>query len=184
MINLTDNAKTHLNNYLQQVRTCLKDCSSIDADEVEQNIKEHIEGELQDSSEPISYDALDAVLKRLGSPQQWVPGATRWFSRLLSRWKRSEQSSCIQRANSLTISDPDRSIAARLWRKNFLLRLSALAVMGVIDSFSRFLVLLMMASFRNIFSTSLFLISQSVEKRHFTSTRGSFHYLASKRVIA
>ncbi len=86
MINLTDNARTHLNNYLQQARTCLKDCSSIDADEVEQNIKEHIEGELQDSSEPISYDALDAVLKKLGSPQQWVPEEEiAWWRKIILR---------------------------------------------------------------------------------------------------
>ena len=70
MINLTDNAKEHLDSYLQQVRGCLKDCSSVDADEVEQNIKEHIDCELQDSSEPISYDVLDDVLNKLGSPQR------------------------------------------------------------------------------------------------------------------
>ena len=73
MINLTDNAKKHLDNYLQQVRTCLKDCPTVDADEVEQNIKEHIESELQGSTEPVSFDTLDDVLKRLGSPQQWLP---------------------------------------------------------------------------------------------------------------
>ena len=62
MINLTDNAKKHLDNYLQQVRTCLKDCPTVDADEVEQNIKEHIESELQGSLEPVSFDALDDIL--------------------------------------------------------------------------------------------------------------------------
>jgi hypothetical protein len=86
MINLTDNAKEHLDSYLQQVRTCLKVCSSIDADEVEQNIKEHIESELQDSSEPISYDVLDAVLKKLGSPQQWVPEEEiAWWRKIILR---------------------------------------------------------------------------------------------------
>ena len=56
--------------------------------------------------------------------------------------------------------------------------------MGAINSLSRFLVLLMIRSFRNIFLTSLSFISQSLGKGHFTSTGRSFHYLDSKRVIA
>jgi hypothetical protein len=85
MINLTDSAKKHLDNYLQQVRTCLKDCSTVDADEVEQNIKEHIESELQDSSEPVSFDALDDILKKLGSPQQWLPEEISWWRKIILR---------------------------------------------------------------------------------------------------
>jgi hypothetical protein len=73
MINLTDNAKRHLDSYLQQVRTCLKDCSTVDVNEVEQNIKEHIENEFQGVTKPVSFDDLEAILKKLGSPEQWVP---------------------------------------------------------------------------------------------------------------
>lgn len=92
MINLTDNAKKHLDNYLQQVRDCLKVCSSIDADEVEQNIKEHIESELQGSTEPISYDALDDVLKKLGSPQQWVPEEEiAWWRKIILRLRKGPE---------------------------------------------------------------------------------------------
>jgi len=85
MINLPDNARKHLDNYLQQVRTCLKDCPTVDADEVEQNIKEHIESELQDSSEPVSFAALDDILKRLGSPQQWLPEEISWWRKIILR---------------------------------------------------------------------------------------------------
>lgn len=86
MINLTDNAKKHLDHYLQQVRTCLQDCLTVDADEVEQNIKEHIESELQDSSEPVSFDTLDDILKRLGSPQQWLPEEEiAWWRKMILR---------------------------------------------------------------------------------------------------
>ena len=92
MNNLTDNAKEHLDNYLQQVRACLKVCSSIDADEVEQNIKEHIESELQDSSEPISYDSLDDVLKKLGSPEQWVPEEEiSWWRKIILRLRKGPE---------------------------------------------------------------------------------------------
>ena len=86
MINLTDNAKKHLDHYLQQVRTCLKDCPTVDADEVEQNIKEHIESELQSSTKPVSLDTLDDVLKRLGSPQQWLPEEEiSWWRKIILR---------------------------------------------------------------------------------------------------
>ncbi len=92
MINLTDNAKKHLDNYLQQVRTCLKDCLTVDADEVEQNIKEHIENELQSSTEPVSFDTLDDVLKRLGSPQQWLPEEEiAWWRKIIIRLRKGPE---------------------------------------------------------------------------------------------
>lgn len=86
MITFNDDAKKLVDNYLHQVRSCLNSCTTVDADEVEQNIKEHIENELQDSSEPISYDELNIVLKKLGSPQQWVPEEeTSWWRKIILR---------------------------------------------------------------------------------------------------
>lgn len=86
MTNLSDSAKKCLDNYLQQVRACLKNCKTVDADEVEQNIKEHIESELQDSVEPISYHQLNDVLEKLGSPWQWVPeDEIPWWRKVVSR---------------------------------------------------------------------------------------------------
>jgi len=41
--------------------------------EVEQNITEHIENELKSTTEPVSSNELEAVLKSLGSPRQWIP---------------------------------------------------------------------------------------------------------------
>ncbi|MHC4476454.1 MAG: hypothetical protein ACYTEL_12460 [Planctomycetota bacterium] len=73
MISLTHNAKTRLDDYLHEVRACLQGCKTVDADEVEQNITEHIENELAEADQPVSIDELNAVLQKLGSPQQWVP---------------------------------------------------------------------------------------------------------------
>jgi hypothetical protein len=73
MVNLTDNAKKSLDHYLGQVRTCLRGCKSVDPDEVEQNIMDHIESELSGAAEPVAVGALDPVLAKLGSPQQWIP---------------------------------------------------------------------------------------------------------------
>jgi len=73
MITLSKNAERSLHDYLRQARAYLRGSKSVDADEVEQNITEHIENELEGAAEPVSRDVLDAVLKKLGSPQQWVP---------------------------------------------------------------------------------------------------------------
>ncbi|MHC4644777.1 MAG: hypothetical protein ACYTBJ_04695 [Planctomycetota bacterium] len=73
MINLTDSAKRSLDHYLQQLHTSLRGAKSVDAAEVEQNVMEHIESELADVPHAIDPTTLDAVLKKLGSPQQWLP---------------------------------------------------------------------------------------------------------------
>ena len=70
MITLSENAERSLRDYLRQARSYLRGSRSVDADEVEQNIAEHIENELAGAAEPVSIDVLDAVLKKLGRPQQ------------------------------------------------------------------------------------------------------------------
>ncbi len=77
---------------MQQVRTYLKVCSTVDAEEIEQNVREHIESEFQDVSEPVSYDALDEVLKKLGSPQQWVPEEEiGWWQKIILRLRKGPE---------------------------------------------------------------------------------------------
>ncbi|MHC4756864.1 MAG: HAAS signaling domain-containing protein [Planctomycetota bacterium] len=73
MINLSNSAKKCLDKYLQQVRTYLRGCKTVDADEVERNVIEHIESEFATATAAVSFEELDAVLQRLGSPRQWVP---------------------------------------------------------------------------------------------------------------
>ena len=86
MITLSESAERSLHDYLRQARAYLRGSKSVDAKEVEQNITEHIENELEGTSEPVSRDVLDAVLKRLGSPQQWVPmEELPWWWRIIYR---------------------------------------------------------------------------------------------------
>jgi hypothetical protein len=73
MINLSDSAKKCLDGYLQQVRTYLRGCKKVDADEVERNVIDHIESEFEGATAAISFEELDTVLQRLGSPRQWIP---------------------------------------------------------------------------------------------------------------
>lgn len=73
MITLSESAKKSLEDYLRHARSYLRGSKSVDTDDVEQNITEYIESELEGASEPVSRDVLDSILKKLGSPQQWVP---------------------------------------------------------------------------------------------------------------
>jgi len=70
---LSKSARKSLDDYLRQARAYLRGSRTVDADEVEQNIAEHIENALEGASEPVSCDELEAVLDKLGDPQQWIP---------------------------------------------------------------------------------------------------------------
>jgi hypothetical protein len=86
MITLSENVERSLHDYLRQARAYLRGSKSVDTDEVEQNITEHIENELEVAAEPVSCDVLDAVLKKLGKPQQWVPmEELPWWWRIIFR---------------------------------------------------------------------------------------------------
>ncbi|MCG6962807.1 MAG: hypothetical protein LJE95_05990 [Acidobacteria bacterium] len=69
---LTLEAQHQLDRYLQEVRLLLSGTSGVDASEVEGDIREHIETELGGREEAITAEELDRVLRRLGSPSQWV----------------------------------------------------------------------------------------------------------------
>ena len=86
MKTFTEDARKHLDKYLQQIRIYLQGCQSVDADEVERDVMEHIEEALEGAEEPVSFNALDAVLKRLGHPSQWVPiEELPWWRRMTFR---------------------------------------------------------------------------------------------------
>lgn len=86
MIELTHNARKSLDDYLRQARAYLRGAKSVDAAEVEQNISEHIQNELEGAAEPVSAEELETVLKKLGSPKQWVPEEELpWWRKLILR---------------------------------------------------------------------------------------------------
>jgi len=86
MIDLSDSAKTCLDKYLQQVRAYLRGCKTVDADEVERNVIEHIESEFESATAAVSFEELDVVLQRLGSPRQWIPEEEiPWWRKIIFR---------------------------------------------------------------------------------------------------
>lgn len=72
MIHLTADAMKTREMYLDQVRTYVSMSKTADANEVIRDVNEHIERELQNSSQPVSKENLESILERLGSPRQWV----------------------------------------------------------------------------------------------------------------
>ncbi len=86
MKNLSETAQNRLDKYLSQARSSLHTCTGVDADEVESDIRAHIETELEGIDEPVSLNNLESVLERLGSPTQWVPEEEiSWWRKMILR---------------------------------------------------------------------------------------------------
>ena len=64
MTELTPEAQNALKAYLERVRVSLRG-TSMDADEVERDVREHIDEALNGRSEPVSAGNLSGVLERL-----------------------------------------------------------------------------------------------------------------------
>ena len=69
----TEEAQGILDRYLGRVKSTLRPHPSVDADEVERDVRGHIEVELAGAPAPVTADQLGSVLERLGSPSAWVP---------------------------------------------------------------------------------------------------------------
>jgi hypothetical protein len=70
---LTPDAEIRLEEYLGQVRAALAGAPDVSPDEVEADIREHVENELRHRPRPVARPELEAVLARLGPPTQWLP---------------------------------------------------------------------------------------------------------------
>lgn len=73
MIELTSDAKLKFEQYLQRMRDTMRGARAVEAAEVEQNVREHVEVALAAAPAPVGSDQLAAVLEQLGPPEQWLP---------------------------------------------------------------------------------------------------------------
>jgi hypothetical protein len=86
MTRLSPEANARLEQYLREVRSTLSGCDSVNADEVERDIREHIESELPKDGVESTLEDLNQILERLGSPGQWVsPRELPWWRRFIDR---------------------------------------------------------------------------------------------------
>ena len=81
MIELTPDAKRSFDEYLRRMRVSLRGSRAIEADEVEQNVIEHVEVALAGAPAPIGPERLGTVLEQLGPPERWLPDDERPFWR-------------------------------------------------------------------------------------------------------
>lgn len=87
MTQLSSEAQRAFESYLERVRLSLRG-TSVDALEVERDVREHIEEALASHTTPVSRDELATVLERLGSPSQWVPeDEVSLWRRFVRRWQ-------------------------------------------------------------------------------------------------
>ncbi len=73
MIELTPDARRRFDEYLQRTRTALRGTRAVEADEVEQNVIEHVELALAGVPAPVGAGPLSQVLDQLGPPERWLP---------------------------------------------------------------------------------------------------------------
>ncbi|QJW96530.1 hypothetical protein [Frigoriglobus tundricola] len=80
-IGLSPDAADRFDDYLRQTRAALARSPDVNPDDIEADIREHVERELLGAPRPVPLAALDAVLARLGPPSQWGTGddPTLWF---------------------------------------------------------------------------------------------------------
>lgn len=77
MIDLTPSARQRFDDYFRRLRHSLRRASPVEADDVEQSVREHIEVALAGVPAPVGGEQLAEVLDRLGAPDGWVPADDR-----------------------------------------------------------------------------------------------------------
>lgn len=97
MTEFTPDAEARLAEYLRQVRAALAGSPDVSADEIEADIREHVETEFRQVVRPVTRVELEAVLARLGPPSQWLPSGrapARWPAvreSLRARWRAARE---------------------------------------------------------------------------------------------
>lgn len=73
-VRFTPEAEARLGQYLREVRSAVAKSGDVSPDEIEADIREHVETEFAAAVRPVGELELEGVLVRLGPPDQWLPG--------------------------------------------------------------------------------------------------------------
>jgi len=85
-------ARSRIEEYLRAVSDRLKTSESVDANEVVENLRGHIERELSDVTQPVSETDAKKVLERLGPPEQVIGDEDMsWWRRMILRLRRGPE---------------------------------------------------------------------------------------------
>jgi len=85
-------AEARVADYLRRVRERLVAAESVDAEEVANDLRIHIDRELSEMRQPVSEADVSSVLNRLGPPEQVVSEEDMsWWAKMLLRWHRGPE---------------------------------------------------------------------------------------------
>ncbi len=88
----SDSTKKIVDDYLHAVRDRLRASESVDADEVLDELRVHIENELAGLDQPVSQADVDEVIYRLGPPEQVVSEEDMpWWRKMILRLRRGPE---------------------------------------------------------------------------------------------
>lgn len=88
----SQNATGRIEEYLNTVRDCLKTSNSVDAQEVIDGLRDHIERELSGKHQPISEADVIDVIRRLGPPEQFVDESDlSWWQKMIQRLRKGPE---------------------------------------------------------------------------------------------
>ena len=88
MIEMTPTARERLEAYLARLRSALRGAPHVEPEEVEQNVREHIEIALAAIPAPVGAEHLGVVLDRLGPPERWIGDEERpGWKRIMDRFR-------------------------------------------------------------------------------------------------
>ncbi len=104
MIELTQAARQRLDDYLTELRLTLSEYGSVDPNEVERDIRDHIQAALSEAAAPVDVPLLEPVLRTLGAPADWIEeGQMPWFRRLPREWLAEVRRAAIRAAQRLAV---------------------------------------------------------------------------------
>ncbi len=104
MVELTQAAQQRLDDYLTELRLTLSECGSVDPNEVERDVRDHIQAALGEAAAPVDVARLDPVLRTLGAPADWLDeGHAPWFRRLPREWLAEARRAAINAAQRLAV---------------------------------------------------------------------------------
>ncbi|HET6576515.1 MAG TPA: hypothetical protein VFG68_23140 [Fimbriiglobus sp.] len=77
MTTFTPEAEARLEEYLRQVRAAVARDPEVSPDEIEADLREHVETEFRSAVRPVTLTEMEAVLVRLGPPENWATAGGR-----------------------------------------------------------------------------------------------------------
>ena len=102
MPRFTPEAQLRFDEYLAHARAALAGCSEVSADDIEQDVRAHIAAEFPPGAGWVRLDQLEAVLARLGRPEQWVADEDRPVWRRGFDWVRTRPAAVGRRVRVAT----------------------------------------------------------------------------------